>query len=38
VQAPQGDSALEAGDELLFVAIADQERALQDLLAPHRHT
>jgi trk system potassium uptake protein TrkA len=37
VQAPLGDSALEAGDELLFVAIADQERALQDLLAPHRH-
>jgi trk system potassium uptake protein TrkA len=32
VIAPSPDDSLEAGDELLFVASADQEQALEDLL------
>jgi len=32
---PDGDSPLEAGDELLFVAAPDQESALEDVLYPH---
>lgn len=32
---PEPDSPLEAGDELLFVAAADQEEALEDVLYPH---
>ena len=37
VLAPELDTPLEAGDELLFVAVADQERSLQELLSPsHR--
>ena len=32
---PDGDSPLEAGDELLFVAAADQESALEEVLYPH---
>ena len=32
---PEGDTPLEAGDELLFVAAPDQEPALEDVLYPH---
>jgi len=32
---PEPDSTLEAGDELLFVATADQEDSLEDVLYPH---
>ena len=32
---PEPDSTLEAGDELLFVAAADQEDSLEDVLSPH---
>ncbi len=35
---PEPDRPLEGGDELLFVAAADQEQALEDVLYPHvRH-
>jgi len=32
---PSPDQPLEAGDELLFVAVAEMASALEDLLAPH---
>ncbi len=35
---PSADDPLEAGDELLFVAIPESERALQEMLSPHAHT
>jgi len=35
---PEPDNTLEAGDELLFVATADQEDALEDVLYPHVRT
>src|SRR6201989_2751793 len=34
VYAPDGDQPIEAGDELLFVAAADVENELEDLLSP----
>jgi trk system potassium uptake protein TrkA len=34
VYTPEGDQPIEAGDELLFVASADVEGTLQDLLSP----
>ncbi len=37
VLVPSRDDPLEAGDELLFVAIADRESQLEDLLSPHHH-
>ncbi|MGQ0623440.1 MAG: potassium channel family protein [Sporichthyaceae bacterium] len=37
VLVPSRDDPLEAGDELLFVAAADREAALEDLLSPHAH-
>ena len=37
VQVPEPDRSLEAGDELLFVAAIDSERALEHLLAPSEH-
>jgi trk system potassium uptake protein TrkA len=38
VIAPSPDDSLEAGDELLFVAVPDSESELQELLAPHRRS
>lgn len=35
VLVPSGDTPLEAHDELLFVAVAERETALQELLSPH---
>jgi trk system potassium uptake protein TrkA len=35
VLVPTGDTPLEGHDELLFVAIAERERELQELLSPH---
>jgi trk system potassium uptake protein TrkA len=32
---PSPDQPLEAGDELLFVAVAEMASELEDLLAPH---
>ena len=37
VLAPSADDAIEAGDELLFVASSDVEPLLEDLLSPHVH-
>ncbi|MDD9349172.1 TrkA family potassium uptake protein [Mumia sp.] len=37
VQVPEPDRSLESGDELLFVAAIDSERALEHLLAPSEH-
>lgn len=37
IQTPEGDRALEAGDELLFVAAEDEEDAIAQLLAPTEH-
>jgi trk system potassium uptake protein TrkA len=37
VLVPTKDDPLEALDELLFVASAEQEKRLQDLLSPHHH-
>jgi len=37
VLAPSADDPLEDGDELLFVAAADQENVLEELLSPHAH-
>ncbi len=37
VHAPLPDVALEAGDELLFVASPEYEQMLEDLLSPHEH-
>lgn len=38
VLVPSKDDALEAGDELLFVAAPEAESALEDLLSPHLHS
>ncbi|WP_020575715.1 potassium channel family protein [Actinopolymorpha alba] len=35
VLVPSGDTPLEAHDELLFVAVPEREKELQDLLSPH---
>jgi len=35
VIAPSSDDPIESGDELLFVAIAEAEDALQEMLSPH---
>jgi trk system potassium uptake protein len=34
---PSQDDPLESGDELLFVATADVEGQLEDILSPHHH-
>jgi trk system potassium uptake protein TrkA len=34
---PNQDDPLESGDELLFVATADVEEQLEDMLSPHHH-
>ena len=34
---PSQDDPLESGDELLFVATADVEGQLEDMLSPHHH-
>jgi trk system potassium uptake protein TrkA len=33
---PSADDPLEAGDELVFVASADRESELEELLSPHQ--
>jgi trk system potassium uptake protein len=35
VIAPSSDDPIESGDELLFVAVAESEDALQEMLSPH---
>jgi trk system potassium uptake protein len=37
VYTPQAEQPIEAGDELLFVAVAEAEQELQSLLAPEQH-
>ena len=37
VHTPDPDETLEARDELLFVATADAEPDLEQLLSPHAH-
>jgi len=37
VIAPSADDSIEAGDELMFVAAAEAEDLLQELLSPHPH-
>ncbi|HEX2175373.1 MAG TPA: TrkA family potassium uptake protein [Nocardioidaceae bacterium] len=38
VLAPEPNRALEAGDELLFVAAAEHESEIEQLLSPHTHS
>jgi trk system potassium uptake protein TrkA len=38
VLTPDPDRAIEAGDELLFVAAPEHESEIEQLLSPHSHT